>query len=167
MPAGRGLTPKQKMFVAEYLVDLNASAALKRAGYKSNNPDVDGYKLLVSPSIQAEIQGAMKAREKRTLVTQDMVVAELAKMGFSNIGKYAKWSGESVSLEPSEALGEDELACVAEVSQTATQNGNSVKFKLHDKKGALELLGRHLGMFTENLNVTGELAVKIIDDIEK
>jgi len=167
MPIARELTPKQKMFVAEYLVDLNATQAAIRAGYSPRTAKSIGQRLLTFVDVQAAIQEAMKNREKRTLVTADMVVAELAKMGFSNIGKYAKWSGDSVSLEPSEALGEDELACVAEVSQTATQNGNSVKFKLHDKKGALELLGRHLGMFTENLNVTGELAVKIIDDIEK
>ena len=167
MPVARELTPKQKMFVAEYLVDLNATQAAIRAGYSPRTAKSIGQRLLTFVDVQAAIQEAMKNREKRTLVTADMVVAELAKMGFSNIGKYAKWSGDSVSLEPSEALGEDELACVAEVSQTATQNGNSVKFKLHDKKGALELLGRHLGMFTENLNVTGELAVKIIDDIEK
>lgn len=68
------LTGKQKRFADEFLIDLNASAAMLRAGYKSKNPDVDGHRLLVKPSIQEYIQQRQKDREKRTEITQDMVL---------------------------------------------------------------------------------------------
>jgi phage terminase small subunit len=68
------LTAKQERFIAEYLIDCNASGAIIRAGYKTKNPDVDGYKLLVKPSIQLAIQEAQKKRSERTEITQDMVL---------------------------------------------------------------------------------------------
>ena len=153
------LTPKQKAFVQEYLVDLNATQAAIRAGYSTKTAYSIGQENLNKLEIQAAIQKAQQERIKRTQITQDMVVRELAKLGFSNIGKYAKWEGDKVTLINSEELSEDDLACVSEISQNATQNGNSVRFKLHDKRAALELLGRHLGMFRDNVNHTGEVQV--------
>ena len=68
------LTAKQKAFVQEYLVDLNATQASRRAGYK--NPEI-GRQLLTNNSVSSAVQTALKAREKRTEVTQDYVIAKL------------------------------------------------------------------------------------------
>ncbi len=68
------LTPKQKQFVAEYLVDLNATAAAKRAGYK--DPNI-GRQLITKNNVSDAIQAAMKQREQRTEITQDYVVGKL------------------------------------------------------------------------------------------
>ena len=56
-------------------------------------------------------------------------------------------------MKPQEDLTSDQQAAVAEVSETKTEKGGTVKIKLHDKLGALEKIGRHLGMFTDNVNV--------------
>lgn len=68
------LTPKQKAFVQEYLVDLNATAAAKRAGYK--DPNI-GRQLITKNNVSAAIQKAMWCREQRTEITQDYVIDKL------------------------------------------------------------------------------------------
>lgn len=71
------LTPKQKRFVQEYLVDLNATAAAKRAGYSAKTADRIGPELLGKTCVSQAIQEAIKQREQRTEVTQDYVIQKL------------------------------------------------------------------------------------------
>ena len=71
------LTAKQKAFVREYLVDLNATQAAIRAGYSSNTATKIASENLTKPDIQKAVQAALKAREKRTEVTQDYVITKL------------------------------------------------------------------------------------------
>jgi phage terminase small subunit len=153
------LTPKQQRFVEEYLIDLNATQAAIRAGFSEATAAEQGYQLLHKTSVIDAIAEAKAARSERTQITADMVVAELARIGFSNMGNYARWNGSGVDLVDSSTLNDDALRCVSEVSQTVTAEGGTVKFKLHDKKGALDSLGRHLGMFQDNLNLKGELSI--------
>lgn len=71
------LTPKQERFVQEYLVDLNATAAARRAGYSTRTADRIGPELLGKTCVSAAIQEARKAREQRTEITQDYVLQKL------------------------------------------------------------------------------------------
>ncbi len=151
VPNGNGLTNKQKAFVQEYLVDLNGTQAALRAGYNKNSAPVVGCENLKKPNIQQAIQEEMEKRQERTRVTQDKVVQELAKLAFSNMRSFAKWSKDGVVLVDSDQLTDDETACVAEITQTETQYGKTIKVKPYNKKDALELLGRHLGMFSDTI----------------
>ena len=74
------LTPKQERFVQEYLVDLNATAAAKRAGYSGKRASELGYQLLQKTTVQAAIQKAIQARNKRTAVSQDYVIEKLVEI---------------------------------------------------------------------------------------
>jgi len=71
------LTPKQKRFVAEYLVDLNATAAAIRAGYSKKTAEVIGYENLRKPQIEQAVRLEMDNLQKRTEVTQDYVIGKL------------------------------------------------------------------------------------------
>ncbi len=71
------LTPKQKRFVAEYLVDLNATAAARRAGYSAKTADRIGPELLGKTCVSEAIQQAIRERQQRTEVTQDYVIKKL------------------------------------------------------------------------------------------
>lgn len=71
------LTEKQKRFVQEYLVDLNATKAAIRAGYSAKRASELGYQLLHKTTVQAAIDKALKERSKRTEVTQDYVITKL------------------------------------------------------------------------------------------
>ena len=150
------LTPKQKRFVEEFLIDLNATQAAARAGYSKRTARQTGAENLSKPVIQEAIAKAQAVRSERTRITQDRVVEELGKIAFSSMRAYAEWGPGGVKLKKSEGLTADEGAVVAEVSQTVTQHGGSRRIKLHDKVQALHLLGKHLGLFTdrsENFNV--------------
>jgi phage terminase small subunit len=157
------LTPKQRRFVEEYLVDLNATQAYLRAGYKAKTNNVAGveaHKLLKNPKVKAAVAAAMEARSARTQVTADRVVQELAKLGFSKMTSFARWGPDGIILRDSEQLSEEDAACVAGLEQTTIVVGEmektTLKFKLHDKKGALTELGRHLGIFIDKTEVTGK-----------
>lgn len=150
------LTEKQQRFVEEYLIDLNATQAAIRAGYSEDTAHSIGWENLRKPDIAQAITDAKLKRSQRVELTQDMVIAELSRIGFSNMGNYVRWNESGIELLSSETMTEDALRCVSEVSQTVTAEGGTVRFKLHDKKGALDSLGRHLGIFIERHEHTGK-----------
>ena len=149
------LTAKQKAFVSEYLVDLNATAAATRAGYSAKNASRIGHELLNKSQVQAAIKKALEERQKRTEITQDQVVIELARIAFGSARDVMEWGPGGVQLRPSSELTPDQAAMVVEVSETTSQNGGSLRLKTHDKVKALELLGKHLGMFLDRHEITG------------
>lgn len=149
------LTAKQKLFVQEYLVDLNASQAALRAGYSKKTAYRIGAELLQKTSVSNAIHKAMDERAKRTQVTADKVVTELAKVGFCSARDVMEWGPGGVRLKESSELTADQAATVAEVSETTTKDGGSLRLKQHDKIRALELLGKHLGMFLDKKEITG------------
>ncbi|MDE7053546.1 MAG: terminase small subunit [Oscillospiraceae bacterium] len=142
------LTPKQKRFVAEYLVDLNATAAAIRAGYSKKTAEVIGYENLRKPQIETAINQAMQEREKRTEITQDMVLRETAKLAFFDIRKMFDKNGKPLDIS---MLDDDAAAALVglDVQDVADNDGDYVgfvkKYKMADKIKALELLGKHLG----------------------
>lgn len=152
----RKLTQKQQRFVEEYLVDLNATQAAIRAGYSAKTAASQGERLLRNVEIQAAIQAAMKARQERTEITQDRVLAELAKIAFGDQRAVMEWGPSGVKLRDSKDLTDDQAAIVAEVSESVTAAGGTLKLKTHDKVGALKLLGEHLGMFKQRVELTGK-----------
>ena len=156
------LTAKQQRFVDEYLKDLNATQASIRAGYSKKTAASIGQENLTKPEIAKALKEAMQGRSERTAITQDMVLRELAKIGFSDIRKVVRWGETQVRMVDAEEGGDDDLVpyhglvlidssevdddtagAIAEVSQ----GRDGLKVKLHDKKGALVDIGRHLGMF--------------------
>lgn len=157
------LTAKQQRFVDEYLIDLNATQAATRAGYSRKTANEQGSRLLANVSVSAAIRQGMNARSGRVEITQDMVLKELAKIGFSDIRKVVRWGETQIRMiDGDEECAEDMVAyhglalidsteideatagAIAEVSQ----GRDGLKVKLHDKKGALVDIGRHLGMFS-------------------
>ena len=153
------LTPKQAQFVKEFLVDLNGTAAARRAGYSAKTAEQQGYQLLQKTSVQKAVAEAMQARSERTEITADQVLKELALIGFSDMRDFTSWAPDGVMLRESSELTEDQARAVAEVSETKTEHGGTVRFKLHDKRASLVDIGRHLGMFTDNVNLSGGLTL--------
>ena len=145
------LTPKQKRFVQEYLVDLNATAAAVRAGYSKKTAEVIGYENLRKPQIETAINQAIQEREKRTKITQDMVLQETAKLAFFDIRKMFDKNGKPLDISQ---LDDDTAAALVglDVQDVYEFNGDEKqfvgyikKYKMSDKLRALELLGKHLG----------------------
>lgn len=157
----RKLTDKQAAFVAEYLVDLNATQAAIRAGYSERTAYRIGAELLQKTSVAEAIAAGQAKRAQRVEITADRVVAELAKIAFADPRDLMEWGPDGVKLKASAELTEEQAASVAEVSETTTKDGGSLKLKKHDKVKALELLGRHMGMFKDKVEneISGGLVV--------
>lgn len=157
------LTPKQKLFADEYLKDLNGTAAYKRAGYKAKNDNVaavEATKLLSNPKIAKYVQKAMDERSKEVKIDANRVLAEIGRLAFADIRKVFDESGR---LLPVHLLPDEVAASVSsiEVVTSRISGGepadveHTAKIKFWDKRGSLELLGRHLKMFTDKTELTG------------
>ena len=158
------LTPKQIRFVDEYLVDFNATQAAIRAGYSKKTAAFIGAENLKKPKIAEEIARRQKDLQRRTEVTQDRVVKELARVAFADASDYVcvetlTYENEDGTVSPiqvvspkdTDTLSDDQRAAIASIKQGA----NGVEVKLCDKIKALELLGRHIGMFSDKLSLSG------------
>ncbi len=139
------MTPKQERFVEEYLVDLNAARAARRAGY-GVRAAANGYRLLQSPEVASAVAAAKRARALRAEISADRVLAEYARIAFADISRFAQFGPDGVTLVDMAALSPAETAAIAEVSESKTQHGGVVRFKLHDKLAALHALARHIGL---------------------
>ena len=157
------MTPKQALFVQEYLIDLNATQAAIRAGYSAKTAKQIGQEVLTKLDIKKAIDDAISERGKRTEITQDRILRELARIAFADPRSVFEWGPGGVTLKDSASLSDDDAVAVSEVSQTITEGGGSVKGKMYDKQRALELLGRHLGMFIDKQQVDMRATVNIFD----
>jgi phage terminase small subunit len=140
-----GLTPKRRAFVAEYLIDFNATQAAMRAGYGAKSAHTMGSRLLRLPPVKASVEAALAARAERTRVTADRVIAEYARLAFADMRRYAEWGETGVKLRAHTSLDADDAAAVVEVAPVG-QSGRA-KIRLHDKRPALDALARHLGLW--------------------
>ena len=158
------LTAKQKRFCDEYLIDLNATQAAIRAGDSPNTANEQGARLLANVSVQEIIAKAMAERSKRTGISQDRVIQELARIAFVNPQNVVNPKDASVKVDATE----DDLACIQSVKVKTTDGvkGKSVEreVRLNDKMKALELLGKHLGMFKDKLEVDADMDLNITID---
>ena len=181
------MTKKQKIFADEYLIDLNATRAY-RVAYpsvkKEESAAVNGSKLLRNAKVAEYITERMEERQKRTEITQDRVLNELAAIAFSKASDYAKVvekqataevdgniiplvgeDGEpilyrTVELELTDNLTEEQQRALG----TIKKGRDGLEQKPCDKVKALELLGRHLGMWNDKLDVAGDMDMKIVVD---
>lgn len=143
------LTPKQALFVQEYLVDLNATQAAIRAGYSKKTAYSMGQENLNKPEIQAAITEAKAKRIEAVQIDANRVILELAHLGLVDISQAVEFGPHGVTVKDSKELPEGVRRAISEVSQVETANGKTVKVKFHDKVPALKLLGEHLGLFDD------------------
>lgn len=157
------LTDKQQRFVDEYLIDLNATQAAIRAGYSVRTADQQGSRMLANVKVKQAVAEKQAQRSKRTGVNQDRVVLELAKVAFAKMTDIVDNNGKI-----KEDASPDDLACIESIKYKESDNeyGGSVEreVKIASKLKALELLGKHLGMWSDKFNVTVEKSEKL-DDI--
>lgn len=169
------LTEKQKRFCDEYLIDLNATQAAIRAGYSPKGMNKRVTRMMANEGIMNYIQQHMKDREKRTEITQDKVLKELAAIAFSNGSNYAKVvekkaynekgepiideeTGQQLTYKVVDMVLTDELSDIDKKAIASIKRGkNGIEVSTCDKVRALELLGRHLGMFTNKVEVSGNV----------
>ena len=154
------MTKKQKRFVEEYLIDLNATQAAIRAGYSPATAKEIGCENLTKPNIAAAISQAMAERSKRTGINQDRVLQELARIGFAKITDVVDPETAKIKSDASD----DDLACIQSIKIKPNEFGTEREVKLYDKKSALVDLGKHLGLFKDKLELNGDMDLNITID---
>ena len=155
------LTEKQRRFVDEYLIDLNATQAAIRAGYSVKTAREQASQNLTKLNIQQAISEKMAERSKRTGVNQDRIVLELAKIAFVNAADVIDSDDATIKAG---ATADDTAAIQSvKVKVIPTKEGEGVEreIRLNDKLKALELLGKHLGMWNDKLDVNVNIPVVI------
>jgi phage terminase small subunit len=160
------LTAKQQVFVQEYLVDLNATQAAIRAGYSPKSARAYGAENLTKPDIAAALQEAMQKREERTEITQDMVLREYAKLAFLDPRRFYDANGNLIDIPD---LAPEVAATLSAMEVSWERDGEDAegkprfcavrKIKFSDKKAALDSIARHLGMFKDKTELTGDFPV--------
>lgn len=165
------LTPKQQRFCDEYLIDLNATQAAIRAGYSEKTAYRTGADNLRKPQIEEYIAKRQKELSMSTEITQERVIKELALIAFSNNADYAHVIEKKMKAEVDGALVDvldedgkpvmyrtvepvltEELTEEQKRALAVIKKGrDGLEVKSCDKVKALELLGKHLGIFTDKI----------------
>jgi phage terminase small subunit len=157
-----GLNPKQTRFVAEYMVDLNATQAAIRAGYSAKTAGAIGEKLLKKAEISADIERRKTAQLDRVEVRADGVLTELKRLGLSDLRDAFDSNGHLLDVK---SLPDDIAHSIAGIEVEELFDGHGEdrehigrvkKIKLWDKNKALENLGRHLTLFVDRQEHTGK-----------
>lgn len=149
------LTEKQKRFCEEYLIDLNATQAAIRAGYSRKTAFAIGVENLRKPLIQQKISALQSEQSKRTEITADMVLKELAAIAFSDRTEFAKIDDDGIVIfTPTDQLSPEVRKVIAGIKEG--KFGTEVSS--YDKVRALELLGKHLGIFEKREDNADTLA---------
>jgi phage terminase small subunit len=176
------LTAKQQRFVEEYLCDLNAAAAYRRAGYAAlgNAAEVNAARLLRNAQVAAEIERRKKRRAEQAEIRAEAVLQRLWAIATADPREIISvvtdpcpecwddgerhhapnaacprcWGRGSsrVIISDLKKLSDPALALLARVKQTR----HGVEVELHDQMAALEKVARHLGMFNDKLTLKGE-----------
>lgn len=161
------MTKKQKRFVEEYLIDLNATQAAIRAGYSPDTAGSIGGENLQKPEISTAIAKAMAERSRRTGISADRIIQELAKIALVNPGKIINIDDASIR----EDATEDDLAAVQsiKVKQSYSDTGEMTEreVRMADKIRALELLGKHLGMFSGDKDTDKPIQITFVKASEQ
>ncbi len=167
------LTKKNEAFCDEYLIDLNATQAAIRAGYSVESAGSIGSELLQKPEIRARIDKAMAERSRRTGINADRVLRELARVAFVDPSQVVDLNTAEVKPDAIK----DDLAAIAgmkvkyvphkdfdEDGEPIIEQAIEREVRLADKLKALELCGKHLGMFADKVKLDGTVPVIIVGD---
>ncbi|MGO8732469.1 MAG: terminase small subunit [Terriglobia bacterium] len=164
----RILKPRQQSFVEQYLVDMNGTKAVIRAGYSEKGADVQAARLLGNVRIATAIQKARNARSQRVEISQDRTIQEIARGCFWDV---ANMFNEDGSLKEIRELDYNTRMAIAGFEVVTLYHGEGEqkhtygrlnKIKLVDRRDYLELLGRHQGLFKNELMMKHEFTAELM-----
>lgn len=162
----KGLTKKQEIFVAHYLVDFNATKAAISAGYSPKSAESQGAQLLQNPKVAEQISKKVEKKLTKLDISMERVLTELARIAYFDPRKLFNSDGSPKQINE---LDDDTAAAVAGLDFAELFDGTGdqkhayglmKKYKTVDKKGALELLGKYLKLWTDKVEHTGKVTLE-------
>ena len=172
------MTPAQKRFCEEYMIDLNATRAYKIAYpscKKDETANANSSRLLRNDKVKEYIEIKQKELEEKSGVTQQRIIDELAKIAFADIRKAYDGNGNLKSIQDIDDETAGAIVGIESFEEYEGRGedreyiGDTKKIKMADKIRAAELLGKHLGMFKEKIEISksSEDTIKEIDEYVK
>ncbi len=159
------LDEKKKLFPALYIKHKRngAKAAFELGTYRDlTTARYAARKLLKDPEVQAEIAVLTEEWKARLGVTTERILEELRDIAFARISDYVEWDDQTATLKPSTSIGKRKKRAIAEVRNTFIDGQGETRIKFHSKEKALELLGKHLGLFNEKGEVEHKGEIRVI-----
>lgn len=145
------LPPRYQLFVGEYVESNNLSKAARKAGSKAKNISQAGKDLLKRPDIQRAVREFRDNLAKEINITADSVLREMARIGFCDLRNILDEDGNIKKLQD---MPPDVTAAISSIEVVTNSTGDKVeyikKIRTWDKKGALESLAKHLGLFEKD-----------------
>ena len=141
------LNPKQRLFVAEYLKDLNATQAAIRCGYAERSAEVTGSRLLSNDKIKAAVADAMAKRSEKTLIDANWVLERLALEAEADIADIYDDNGALLPVKKWPKIWRQGLVAGIDVSEITVEGvklGEITKIKISDRIRRIELIGKHV-----------------------
>ena len=169
LPPGIKLTARQAAFVAEYLVDLNATQAAIRAGYSEKSAGVLGHETLKKPYITEAVAIAQAERAARTEINADWVLTRLAEEADADVADLYDEHGGIKPVKDWPLIWRKGLVAgldVEEIKEDGATVGLVRKIKLSDRIKRIELIGKHIGVqaFRDQVQQTGTMSITITPD---
>lgn len=176
--APKKLTPKEQLFVAEYLISFNASEAHKKAGFKGKSHGTLGSRMLKYVHIAEAIEAGKAKTAEKLEITQEIVLAEIAKVGLATMRRFMRVDQDGQPQIDLTDTPDDDLDALSEIQTETVMEGSGTgsdgkkafdrvrktKIKLHDKLAALEKLARFTGVYDkETEKNAGAFAEAILD----
>lgn len=159
---------KHERFCQEYLKDLNITQATKDSGFSKKTARTIGSKLLTRVDIQDRIAELQEERSRRTQISQDRVLKELACLGHSNIKDYIDKAAKGfITFKDIDKISDEDAKAIESIKVNYKEG--RIEFKLHSKTKTLDMIGRHLGMFkdagTQIADVLYQLSEKFLPKV--
>jgi phage terminase small subunit len=167
----RKLTDQKKVFCEEYLLHLNGTKATEAAGYSKKAAKQQAYKLLGEEAVQEYIQQLMAERSERTQAESDEVINELSAVAFTSLPDIVDFDGQKVTCKSFEELTPTQRKALKKIKIKkrkipGTTKGEIIEefeIELLDKLKSLELLGRHLAMFTDRTEHIADINIRSVN----
>lgn len=170
---------RHERFAQEVAKGSSARAAYEAAGYEATGQaiGINAGRLLKNASVRARVDEIVAAGAKRAEVSVERILREYARIGFSDIRKAIRWrslisevgedaegvpltrAANEVALIGSDDIDDETAAAIASIAQT---KDGALKVTFHDKKGALDSMARHLGMFNDTLNINASVSIEVL-----
>lgn len=159
-------TRRRELFVREYMIDLNGKEAALRAGYSKKNAKVVASTLLREQEVVDEINRLMEERAKKVELSAEVILRELLRIATVDISQAFDEMG---GLKPLNEIPEDVRRAIAGIEVSEIFDGSrdqkhaiglNRKVKFWDKPKALEVLGKHLKLFTDRVEHSGSMTLE-------
>jgi phage terminase small subunit len=162
------LNPKQQRFVAEYLIDLNATQAAIRAGYSKKTAKAQGSRLLTHVDVAAAVASGAQKQLQTADLTAARVLEEYRRLAFCDLRAFFDEHGNMKAIKDLDAEQGAVLAGMEVVIKNAEAGDGVIdrihKFKVWDKTKALGDLAKYFGLHKEHVEHSGAITLKWADE---